>query len=179
MSSTKTSSIPRPEADEYAPYFNTYLSKVTEEDVVAVLESQPDELQKLLGNLDDHEASQLHAPYTWSLKQVMGHLIDNEAIFAYRARCLAAQDKTPLPGYEQDDYVTNIDYSAVSMAALLDEFRHLRTAFLLMCRRLPVSCWQNAGIVDGKQVSVRAIVYLQAGHVRHHQEIMQRRLKQE
>lgn len=173
---TTIANIGRPNSDEYAPYFETYLSHVPEQDVISSLEKQLDELQSVLGSISDEEASKLHGPYTWTIKQVLGHLIDNECIFAYRARCFASEENPSLPGYEQDDYVANSDYTQVSVADLLKEFTHLRQAFLCFCKRLPEEKWTMMGKADGKAMSVRAVAFLQVGHVRHHFAIVKRRL---
>ena len=171
-------------ADDTALFESLITNMVVERDDAAFrrtiedagLLTQIDELRNLLGGIDDATANTLHAPYTWSLKQVVGHLIDNEAIFGYRARCFSTGDQTDLPGYEQDDYVANVNYSHVPMGDLLDEFASYRKAFVLMINRMTDEMILHSGVADGKRISVRAIAYLQVGHVNHHFEIMKQRL---
>lgn len=173
---TTLANVERPAPGEYAPYFETYLKHVSDEHIFQALEDQIEELRAVLAGVSEEEASVLHGPYTWTIKQVVGHMIDTEAIFAYRARCFAAQEKTSLPGFEQDDYVANSDYTSVPLSVLLDELIYHRNAFLCFCQRLRPEEWMQTGNADNKPMSVRAIAYIQLGHVRHHLAIVKKRL---
>ena len=141
-----------------------------------LFESQDSELQDLLGDLEPGEDSRLHEPYTWTLKQVVGHLIDCERIFSMRMLRIAVGDETPIPGIDQNLYVTNLKYETVSMSGLLDEFSHLRKANVLLAKRLPSGALNNRGIASDNPVSARANLYILVGHVKYHFEIIKRRL---
>ena len=134
------------------------------------------QLRTLLSAADPAELDKLHAPYTWTIKQVLGHLIDTERVFGYRAARFATGDDTPLPGFDQDQFVANMDYSAVPFSRLLDELDYLRKGHLLMFSRFDGACWTQMGQADGKQMSTRAAAYIMAGHIRHHQRIVEKRL---
>jgi hypothetical protein len=171
-----SSSIARPEPSEYFEYFETYISKFVPADFWAAFDAQPDELQSLLGNLPAEEDSKLHDPYTWTLKQVVGHLIDTERIFATRLLRIAVGDTTPNPDFEQNSYVAGLDYESVSMAGLIEEFTTLRRSNALMLRRLGDEQLARTGTASGRVLSARAIPFMMGGHFVYHFEIMAKRL---
>jgi hypothetical protein len=173
---TESSSIEPPRSDESFHYYHQYISKAPTENFLAVFEGQVAELRKRLAHLPDAQVDKPHPPYTWTLKQVIGHLIDVERIFSYRMLRIATGDQTPIPGYEQDSYVASMDYARVSMTSLLDELEHLRAANVLLVRRLSSEALARCGIASGHRSSARANLFILAGHVVHHAEIIQRRL---
>ena len=128
--------MPRPAADEYAVDYEPYIGLVPEPDVLPAMAAQPAELSALLGGLSEAEANTAHAPYTWTVKQVLGHCIDNERVFGHRAARFAANDETPQPGYDQDAAVAAFDYTGVSLPDLLAEFTALRRSHELFFPRL-------------------------------------------
>ena len=161
---------------EYQPYYEPYIGLVNETDILDALHSQPEELNGVLMGLSNEQACKLHAPYTWSIKQVLGHCIDNERVFGYRVSRFASGDETELPGYEQNEYVANMDYENCSLSKLQDEFIALRNSNQLFLSRLADGCWDRSGTCDGKRITVRAIAFLLVGHLRHHLNIVQKRL---
>ncbi|MDB4778207.1 DinB family protein [bacterium] len=165
-----------PQAGEYPPYFETYLALVDETDIFAVLESQIGELRGFLGDRPESMMDEVHEPYTWTIKQALGHVIDTERIFGYRACCIAANEEADLPGFDQDAYVANSSYSEVSAAELMDELDALRRGNLAMLKRMHPEYWDRSGRADGKAITVRTLAYLLVGHVRHHQRIFEQRL---
>jgi hypothetical protein len=161
--------IPRPQTDEYAPYYGGYISQVPEGvDIFALLRTQPDDLRALLMHVSDDDASTRPALDEWSIKEVVGHINDTERIFAYRALCIARGDKTPLPGFEQDDYVAGTDFNRRSLANLLDEFDAQRRANVLTFEPLTAAEIEQRGVASANPVSARALLYMMAGHVNHH-----------
>ena len=128
-------SIAAPTSGEYHEYYHQYVSKFVADDFLATFQGQIDELDSILGGLDDDAVSQLHEPYTWTLKQVLGHLIDCERIFSTRMLRIAVGDETPIPGIDQNLYVSSMDYQSVTMDSLLQEFTHLRKANVLLLQR--------------------------------------------
>src|SRR5262245_37977924 len=95
----------KPEPTEYAPYYDRYISLVPDGDIIATLKNQNEVTHKLLCSLTEEKGNHRYAPGKWSVKEMIGHLIDTERVFAYRALCFARNDKTPLPSFEQDDFV--------------------------------------------------------------------------
>ncbi len=175
MPTSPTISAP-PAADEYHEYYEAYVGKFRADDFLAAFEAQNEELRGLLGNLPAGEDSKLHAPYTWTLKQLMGHLIDCERIFSTRMLRVAVGDETPMPGMKQDIYVANLDYENVSMADLLDEFCHQRNSNVLLAKRLTTESLARRGTADGNEISAKANLYVLAGHVVYHIEKVKGRL---
>lgn len=168
--------IARPEPTEYFEYFETYISKFTPDDFWAEFDEQPDRLRKLLGDLPAGEESKLHDPYTWTLKQVVGHLIDTERIFATRLLRIGVGDPTPNPDFEQNSYVDGLDYQSVTLGDLIDEFDFLRKSNAMMLRRFGDEQLSRSGSASGRDLSARTIPFLLGGHFNYHFEIMEKRL---
>ena len=167
--------IARPHSDEYAPYAAGYVQRVpVGSDVFALLSRQPDDLRALLQNVDDERANQRPAPGEWSIKAVIGHMCDSERVFAYRAMCVARGEQAPLPGFEQDDYVSATDFNARSLSDLLDEFAAQRQGNVICFRALDDKAeTPRRGTASDHPVTVRALLYIMAGHVLHHIESLQ------
>jgi uncharacterized damage-inducible protein DinB len=165
----------QPDATEYDPYYQKYISLVPREDVVATLSRQLEETLSTLRGLTEIQADSRYAPDKWSIKELVGHLIDSERIFAYRALRFARNDQTPLPGYEQDDYVRAGNFGSRSMRDLADEFEQMRHANLSFFRSLDDETWLRRGTANDAEVSVRALAYIMAGHETHHMQILRTR----
>ena len=118
--------ISRPEESEYLPYYHQYIALVAEGDIVTTLEAQNRSTLALLRSLPESKAAFRYAPLKWSIKELVGHLTDAERIFADRALRFARNDETPLPGFEENDYVRNGSFDACSLADLADGFASVR-----------------------------------------------------
>ena len=116
----------RPQTGEYANYYGRYIDLATEDDIVAALDAQSHETAALLGGISEQQAAHRYEPDKWSVKQLVGHVIDAERIFAYRALCFARGDTTALPGFEQDPYVANAASDDRPIADLAEEFGAVR-----------------------------------------------------
>ena len=101
----------KPKATEYNPYFERYINLVPEDDIISLMETQLENTIIFLKNIPKEKYNYSYDKGKWTLKEVLGHIIDNEIIFSYRALRIARNDKTPLPGYEQDDYVKFADFN--------------------------------------------------------------------
>jgi len=168
-------SIARPGSDEYAPYYDTYVSKVPNQDLLQLLKMQIEETCALLSKVSESEADAAYAPGKWTIKEVAGHIVDTERIMAYRLLRVSRGDSTPLPGFEQDDYVKGGNFRSRTLASLIEEFRLARASTLALLRNLDGSTLTRRGIADGKPVSARALAYIIAGHERHHVGILNER----
>jgi uncharacterized damage-inducible protein DinB len=167
--------IARPAINEYSSYYGTYIDKVTEDGLIEILDRQHDTTMSLLRSITEAQGDHRYAPGKWSVKEVIGHLIDSERIFTYRALRFARGDATPLPGFEQDDYVPAGKFGQRSMLDLATEYHHVRQASLVLFRSLDEEALARRGIASGVEVSVRALAYIVAGHERHHVEILRTR----
>ncbi len=167
--------IPRPEAHEYAPYYARYLEQVPEGDLPGLLEAQLADLDARLAPLGDTAALRRYAPGKWSLKEVVGHLADAERIWAYRLLRIARGDATPLPGFEEDDYVRAAEFDRLPLIDLLAEFRAVRIASLALLRHLEPRAFAHRGSANGQPVSAAAVAHLLYGHAAHHLEVLRTR----
>jgi hypothetical protein len=165
----------RPEASEYAPFYAGYIALVPGDDAVAALEAQRLHMMQLLSARSEREGNFRYGPDKWSVKEVIGHLADAERVFTYRAMRIARGDQTPLPGFEQNDYVKNGAFGDRKLADLTDEFAAIRGASIAMFRSLNDAAWLRRGIASDKEVSVRALAFMTAGHELHHQRILEER----
>jgi len=165
----------RPDATEYAPFYAGYVARVPEVDIVSVLRDSGGEITGALAAIPETRGGFRYAPEKWSVREVIGHLIDAERIFGYRALRLARADATPLPGFEENDYVRSGGSDARTVADLVDELRAVREATVRLFGSFPDDAWGRRGIVNGREVSVRALAFITAGHARHHLQILRER----
>jgi hypothetical protein len=161
--------ISLPTSDEYAEFYAGYIQRAQARgDVLAALPKQIKEIQSALGKLSDQQALFRDAPKEWSIKEVMGHLNDVERVFSYRLLRISRNDATPLPGFEQDDYVREAGFDNVPLNDLINEFEYLRRANILAISNIKEEALLYLGTASGYPVSTRALVYMLVGHVDHH-----------
>src|ERR1022692_1927863 len=165
--------IARPQAGEYAPYYDRYISLIHEDDILNTLDKQRRQTMLLLSGRNDDDGNFRYAPEKWSAKEVLGHICDTERIFAYRALRIARADATPLEGFEQDDYVRNGPFAQRPVADLVEDFIAVRRATLSLLRNLDEAAWTRRGIANKNEVSVLALAYIIAGHELHHRRILE------
>lgn len=166
----------RPGSTEYAPFYGTYVNLVPEGDVLAALEGQLTDMLALLRAVPEEQGNVRHAPYTWSVKEVVGHLIDGERVFGYRALRFARGDTTPLSGFDENEYARVANFDRLSLGDLVSELETVRRSNLWLFRNLPAEAWARSGEANGNPVSVRALAYILVGHGRHHTAILRKRL---
>ena len=158
-----------PTAEEYAPPYTDYVQRgISRKDVIAALPMQIDEIRTALGHLTDEQARFKFGPAEWSIKEVIGHLIDVERVFSYRLLRISRNDQTPLPGFEQEDYVRAAVFDNASFSDLLSEFELLRRANTLAIKNMSDESVSRLGTASGATVSARALIYMIVGHVEHH-----------
>jgi len=162
-----------PQSSEYDSYYSRYISLVPQGDIVSLLAQQAEDTAEALSQLSERAASFRYAPGKWTIKQVLGHVIDCERVFAYRALRIARDDRTPLEGFEQDDYVVHGPFAALSLAQLVEEFTAVRRATVLLFRHLTPDVWDRRGSADNKEMTVRGAAYIIAGHELHHRRILE------
>jgi uncharacterized damage-inducible protein DinB len=165
----------RPEPTEYADSYANYISKVPGTDVLGVLESQRVQMLQLFAGRSERDGSFRYALGKWTVKEVLGHITDSERIFTYRALRIARGDQTPLPGFEQDDFVRNGAFGGRTLAGLAEEFAAVRTASLALFRSFQEAVWPRRGVASEKEVTVRALAFITAGHQIHHRLILEER----
>lgn len=165
----------RPATTEYAPYYQTYLKKVPDGDIIQILAQQMEETRALIKTLPPGKADFRYAPGKWSVKEVIGHMVDTERVFAYRALCFSRNEKTHLPSFEQNDYVENANFAQRTLEDIAEEFRLVRQANIILFRSFDEEIKMRRGIASGVELTVRAIMYIIAGHELHHRGILEER----
>ncbi len=160
--------IERPASDEHNPYYSKYIALVTESDLFALLDRQRDELRALAASLPAARETFSYAPGKWTVRQVIGHLTDVERVMGYRAFRISRGDETPLPGFDENAFVDKSPYAGLAAKTLAEEFALVRAANLACLRQFEPSRWLLKGTANNNPISVRAIGYIMAGHVRHH-----------
>ncbi len=165
----------RPDSTEYAPYFEKYIALVPDGDIAVTLGRQIEDTLSLIRGLSEAQGDLRYAPGKWSVKEVIGHLIDAERIFAYRALRFARDDSTPLPGFDENRYVANAGFGSRSLADLADEFEYTRKSNVHLFKHLDADSWLRRGAANDNEISVRAIAYVIAGHELHHVGILRTR----
>jgi uncharacterized damage-inducible protein DinB len=174
----KELTINRPEEGEYLPYYGRYISMVSDGNIVTVLSEQLDETLALLRTIPESEGGLRYAPGKWSIRELVGHVIDTERIFAYRALRFARNDETPLAGYEENEYISNASFDDYPLDELAAELKSVRESTIFFFKHLDQAAWQRRGLANESEVSVRALAYIIAGHELHHREILRDRYLQ-
>ena len=164
----------RPQAEEFPLFYKGYVDTVSE-NVLTELEQQMESFSALLRSISAEKASFAYAEGKWTIKELAGHVIDTERIMAYRALRIARNDTTPLPGFDENDYVANAHFADRSLESLVDEFAALRKANMYLIRSLNAIEIDRSGISNEKPISVRALIFIMAGHVNHHIRILKER----
>lgn len=162
----------RPAEAEYAAYYAQYVALVPELDILTVLQRQPPEVATCMGAVSPEREKFRYAPEKWSIREVCGHLIDGERVFGHQAFCFSRWESAPLPSFEENAYVLHSRYRERPLADLLAEFLAVRKANLHFLGWLSDDDWARKGTVSDELVSVRALAFIMAGHVRHHMAVL-------
>ena len=161
-----------PDKTEYAEYYTHYVSLVKDADVVSAMQKQLENLTAIFSQITDEHGLYTYAKGKWTITELLGHLIDGERVFAYRAFRFSRADETPLPGYDQDPYIENANYNSIKIADLLAEFSLLRQSNILFFKNLDAEMWDKTGIANDNPITVRALAFIMVGHVEHHVKIL-------
>ena len=165
----------RPIESEYAPYYQGYIDQVNENEILPVLRSQMDDLDVLLDRVTPEKETFAYSEGKWSIREIVGHLIDGERVFGYRAFCIGRGEKQNLPGFDQDEYMLAAPYNQIDLEDLLSELRLIRLGNMAMFRTFDEASWSRVGTANGNQITARALAFIMAGHVRHHMNVLRER----
>ena len=160
--------VSRPSSEEAVPYYQSYIARVPGTNIGEQLLEQLAEVERVCASLDDQAALARYEPGKWSIKELLGHLNDAERIFSYRLLRISRGDATPLPGFEQNDYVPAGHFDKRPLAELLAEFRAVRLSTMALASGIPAAAWSAQGVASDNRVSARALIYIIVGHVTHH-----------
>lgn len=164
-----------PKQGEYSGYFDTYISKVPDENYTDLILQQVKDLKELFQSKGQEWSEKPYAEGKWTPKEVLGHIIDTERIMTFRALCFARGEKNSLPGFDQDPYVLNARFGQVPTELLLEDFEAQRKALLSLIRTLNESVIDNVGTANGNPITPRALFWIIPGHFTHHYRIFKER----
>lgn len=167
------SMISKPSLSEYQGYFEQYVQLVPDADVLQVLQDQEQQVHDRMMGLTEEQAAHAYAAGKWTIKELLGHLADTERILAYRALCISRHEAQALPGFDEKAYVANANFNQRSVPNLLQDYHAVRQASLTLFRGFAPEMLIRTGNANGKFLSVRALVYIVAGHELHHLQILQ------
>ena len=166
----------RPTPHDYSPQAAGYVALIPEDDVLPLLQDQLDTTVAWWRTFPESAAHSVHPPYTWELRQTLHHLADAEQVFGYRLLRIARGDQTPLAGFSENPYADKTLELNCSLADIITEFACLRQANLIVLKSLPLAVWDRWGIASEARVTVRGLAYILAGHVRHHDAALRKRM---
>ncbi len=167
--------VARPDPSEYNEFYSPYIEQVRHSNILTGLVAQLDDTMSLLHTVSAAQSLERYAPGKWTIREVLGHLIDTERIFTYRALRIARGDQTPLPGFEQDDYVKTAGSDRRTWGSLKDEFELVRRSSVALFTSLEPEAWLRHGTTSNVSVTVRALAWITAGHELHHVKLLRNR----
>ena len=166
----------RPLPDEYGSHAADDIAHVAGDDAIAALARQEAAVKELFGGLEETAIAGLrYAPGKWTLKEVLGHMVDDERIFTYRALCIARGDARPLESFDENQYVAGASFEQQPLRALLDDYCLTRCAAIAFYRSVTDEAWLRRGTVAGYGASVRGLAFHVAGHELHHLRVIRER----
>lgn len=164
----------RPAATDHSEFHARYVNLVPEADLLAAMRAQEAVTREAFMAFAE-QPGHTYAPGKWTVRQMLGHMTDTERVFGSRALFFARGDASPLPGFEQDDWMAAADFGTYTLEALLAEFQTVRAGHLSWLAHLPETAWERRGVASGQAVTVRALAYMLLGHERAHVEILKER----
>ncbi|MBK9177386.1 MAG: DinB family protein [Flavobacteriales bacterium] len=167
--------IGKPGPEELAPFYQRYVDLCGTDDLMQALRESWKKFDGLLRRLTELNVDHRYAPGKWTVKQVLRHMIDTERVMAYRALRFARNDKTPLPGFEEDDWAREVDTAGLSMEHLYREALVVRESTVALFDGLPQEALLRSGSANGHPCSARAAGWIIAGHTLHHVNVINER----
>jgi uncharacterized damage-inducible protein DinB len=171
--------LSRPDEQEYDSYFQRYISLVPEGNFLELFGMQTQETRDFFEKLSEETGNYSYAPGKWSIKEVLGHVMDSERVFAYRTLCIARGEQQPLPGFDQNTYAAVAGYDRISLSKVLQHYTALRVSTFFLLEQIPDEAWTRTGISNEKPISLRALAYIIAGHERHHMRVISEKYGQQ
>jgi len=163
----------RPNPGDYNPYFERYIKLVEGDDIIKILFKQNEISRELINSISDYKGNYRYADGKWTIKEVIGHILDSERILAYRALSLARGEKKSLPGFDHEDYVREGNFNSRELLELSFEFKLLRESNLLQFKNFSDEMLCKKGFADESSVTVLALLYIIAGHEKHHLNVLE------
>ena len=165
----------RPQSGDHDPYYQKYVDRVPDGDIVMTLAVIWTETKAMLREMDEATAMYRYQFGKWSIKEILVHLMDAERIFVERALRFARGDQTELPGFDEEAYSPLSGADARPLAEIIEEFQWMRGGHLRFWRGLPSEAWDRSGVANGSSLKVAAVPWILAGHEIHHRGIIEER----
>jgi uncharacterized damage-inducible protein DinB len=162
----------KPKSGDYNPYYHRYISLIGDDDIIDVLEEQRKTSEKFLKTFTEEQGNYSYADGKWTMKEVLGHVIDTERIMAYRALAFARNEEQSLPGFEQDDYVAESNFNKRSLIDMISEFRTVRESNIILFKSFDDEILKRRGTASESEITVLALIFIIAGHEKHHMKIL-------
>ncbi|WP_411895040.1 DinB family protein [Winogradskyella sp. A2] len=162
-------------SEEFIPYYSQYIDKTTDINIVQALQDNLQSVVKYFESVPIEKQGYAYAKNKWSIKDILLHLIDTERIFCYRALRITRNDKTPLVGFDQDEYVVHGKANNRTMDSLIEEYISVRNSTITLFSNIDSEAIKLMGEASGSKISVRAIGYIITGHENHHISIITER----
>jgi len=167
--------IGRPQSNEAATYYFTYIDQVKGDDPLRSMEAQLDEMLRLFAGISEETSKHRYAPEKWSIRQLLNHVTDTERAFAFRSVWFARGFSSPLPGFDQDIAAAGAAADNVAWADHVEEFRRVRLSTISLYRNLAPDAWMRSGVASDNRFTVRALAFIITGHVAHHAAVLRER----
>ncbi|MDP2302760.1 MAG: DinB family protein [Ignavibacteria bacterium] len=168
----------KPETSEYDKFYQTYMDYLPDElDIIGQLLTQKQIVLDFISSLTEDSALFSYAEGKWTIKEVLGHMIDTERVFSYRVLAISRGEQQKLPGFEQDDYVINGKFNLRPLKSLSNEYESLRNSNIALFRSFETGQLSRKGIASEKSVSVNALLFMLTGHELHHIKILREKYK--
>lgn len=167
--------ITKPLETEYAPYYHTYIGKVQRNDLQNALKDSNQKLLAFLKAIPEEKYHYRYAEGKWTIAQVLAHIIDCERVFAYRALVFSRNDKTALPGFDENVYATECNAEGRVFGSLIEEYEYLRKSNILLFDSITDEMSLRKGTANGKEITVRALGFIISGHELHHMQVIKDR----
>lgn len=164
-----------PEPSEYAPYYAGYVRQAPAGNIVDALQSQRQSVRDFIAGLSEDIAGHRYAEGKWTVAEVLGHVLDTERVFGYRALYFARGATGAIVGMDQDEFAATAPYHRRSLASIGNEFDWIRAANVEQYRAFDAEILDRQGIASGASVSVRALLHIMAGHAAHHLAVLEER----
>ena len=167
----------KPKAGDYNSYYDRYISLIEDEDILKVLKEQLKSSITFLKSFSEDDGNYAYADGKWTVKELLGHVIDTERIMTYRALSFARNEEQSQPGFEQDDYVSYGNFNKRTLQDLIEELKLVREANCILFNSLDEEALNRKGIASEFEISVLALIFIIAGHEKHHMKILKERYK--
>lgn len=164
--------IPRPQPGEYSDYFDGYVARVPDGDVLQGLVDQRDRMAALMRAAGDAKGDYAYADGKWPVKRLLLHIADGERMFCYRAMCVARGDEQELPSFDENAYAQNDGSASRTLTDIVEEYESVRAATLTLFRGFGADAWARRGRANGAPVPVSSLPWIVLGHDMHHYAVL-------